>query len=263
MAEINVAFYFPHDIGASNDPKLVSLRRKFGWSGVGMYWAIIEALHKEKDGTLPTFLVTDMIFDFFTQEVGDVEPYQEQAKQYEDCLYANALLLHKGRGKKTFTTSSRVVKNVLLRQNRSDKARIGADIRWGKDNHKPLEYKKKSLCERNAEPNANAMRTECERNAMKGKERKGNIYIVHFNTLWEQFPNKVGRNKAEMHFLASVTKDQDLLDIDIALKNYLSSRRVAEGFVQNGSTWFNNWQDWINYIEPKKEVDEGQWGKKL
>lgn len=262
MTELNVAFYFPHDIGASNDPKIVSLRMKFGWSGVGMYWAIIEALHKENNGTLPTNLVTDMIQDFFSQEVGDA--YLEKAKQYEDCLYANELLLHKERNKKSFTTSARVVKNVLLRQARSDKARIGADIRWGKDNHKPLEYKKISLCERNAESNANVMRTECDSNAMKGKERKGNnIYKPYFENLWKQYPNRTGRIAAEKYFCGSVHTDKDLEDVNIALKNYLSSKRVAGGFVQNGATWFHNWKDWLTYTEPTKEKNEGQWGKKL
>jgi len=42
---------------------------------------------------------------------------------------------------------------------------------------------------------------------------------------------------------------QDWLDIQRALGNYLRSETVKKGFIKNGSTWFNNWQDWINYTE--------------
>ena len=52
------AFYFSHDIYASSDPKLIDLRIRFGWKGIGMYWAIIEALHKEENGMMPDFKAT-------------------------------------------------------------------------------------------------------------------------------------------------------------------------------------------------------------
>ena len=73
-------------------------------------------------------------------------------------------------------------------------------------------------------------------------ERKG-----WFNDIWGRYPNKDGKKMAEKHFLASVLTQQDWEDINTALDNYLKSEKVAKGYIKNGSTWFNNWRDWINF----------------
>jgi len=72
-----------------------------------------------------------------------------------------------------------------------------------------------------------------------------------FEDIWSKYPNKAGKKAAEKHFISSVLNDQDLKDIGAALKNYLSSVRVKKGYIQNGSTWFNNWRDWVNWVEPE------------
>lgn len=70
-----------------------------------------------------------------------------------------------------------------------------------------------------------------------------------FEDVYIKYPNKVGKKAAELHFKVSVKNEQDFLDINTALKNYLASERVAKGFIMNASTFFNNWRDWINYKE--------------
>ena len=79
-----------------------------------------------------------------------------------------------------------------------------------------------------------------------------------FNQIWDKYPQRTGRKSAESHFKASVKTEQDFQDIQTALKNYLESKRVAQGFVQNGSTWFNNWQDWINFKDPFCKLCKGK-----
>lgn len=76
--------------------------------------------------------------------------------------------------------------------------------------------------------------------------------VFSFENIWNQYPNKIGRKEAERHFEASVKNDQDYKDISAALAIYLKTDRVKNGFVQNGSTWFNNWRDWVEYKEPVK-----------
>jgi hypothetical protein len=100
------------------------------------------------------------------------------------------------------------------------------------------------------------------RGESKVKESKEK-YIVQqtfdFESIWLKYPRRVGRKMAEKHFEASVKTKKDFEDLSKALANYLSSKRVAEGFVQNGATWFNNWRDWIDYKEEmcKKCKDKG------
>lgn len=68
-----------------------------------------------------------------------------------------------------------------------------------------------------------------------------------FEQIWAKYPVKDGRKEAERLFNATVGNADDLTRIQKALNNYLRSPKVRGGFVKNGSTWFANWQDWVDY----------------
>jgi hypothetical protein len=75
-----------------------------------------------------------------------------------------------------------------------------------------------------------------------------------FEKLWKQYPKPVGKKQSLAHFNASVTSEQDVTDIQKALHNYVQSIQGKDiQYIKNGSTWFNNWRDWINYTESKIE----------
>lgn len=92
-------------------------------------------------------------------------------------------------------------------------------------------------------------------NNIKNIKKDKNIIHVRFNELWMRYPRRVGKKAAEKHFKTSVKNEEDWTHIQVALDNYLKSRRVKNGYIQNGSTWFNNWQDWIEY---KEESDDDE-----
>lgn len=93
--------------------------------------------------------------------------------------------------------------------------------------------------------------------------REENIRAARsFEKFWNDYPNKVGKKEAERHFKATVKTEEDLKNIRQALVNYKKSDRVRKGYIQNGSTWFNNWQDWITPPEPKKDDFDEKWEKK-
>lgn len=69
--------------------------------------------------------------------------------------------------------------------------------------------------------------------------------LFSFEEIYLKYPSKVGKKAAEGHFQASVLTEQDFKDIKQALQNYLISERVKKGFIQNASTWFNGWREWI------------------
>lgn len=94
-----------------------------------------------------------------------------------------------------------------------------------------------------------------DENENETKEVKKNGFgEKQFEMLWDNYPNKDGKKEALRHFKSSVKTDQDWLDIQKALKNYLQSERVSKNFIKNGSTWFNNWRDWVKTpgIKPDK-----------
>lgn len=74
---------------------------------------------------------------------------------------------------------------------------------------------------------------------------------LKFAEIWAKYPNKDGKEAANRHFSKSVKTDKDWDDIKKALTNYTATDRVRSGYIKNGSTWFNNWKDWIDYKEQR------------
>jgi len=88
-------------------------------------------------------------------------------------------------------------------------------------------------------------------------EKEKNIYSSNFDDIWQMYPNKIGESKALLSFKKSVKSEQDVSDIKTALKNYKNHLEKNNWKKpQDGSTWFNNWKDWIDFEEPKKEETE-------
>ena len=55
------------------------------------------------------------------------------------------------------------------------------------------------------------------------------------------------RKDALRHFKASVRNEKDWTSINTALNNYLVHVAGKDPqYIQVGSTWFNNWEDWVN-----------------
>lgn len=75
--------------------------------------------------------------------------------------------------------------------------------------------------------------------------------VFSFDEVWKRYPNKDGKKASEKHFNTTVKTEEDYAAINKALDNYLNSDKVKKGFIKNGSTWFNNWQDWIDYEDVK------------
>ena len=71
-----------------------------------------------------------------------------------------------------------------------------------------------------------------------------------FKDIYDRYPSKTGRKAAERHFAVTVKTEQDWQDINAALANYLKSEKVLKGFIQNASTWFNDWQAWVKPLIP-------------
>lgn len=89
------------------------------------------------------------------------------------------------------------------------------------------------------------------------KEIKHMSISFDFESLWKLYPRPIGKKLAMKHFKASVKNEQDYQNIQQALNNYLHSKTVLVGdeqYIQHGSTWFNNWRDWIvNNTQQQKQ----------
>lgn len=211
------AFYFPHDIYACTDPKLVDIRVRFGWKAIGMYWAIIEALHKEGNGEIPDYMIESMLIDYYDQEeMRTHQTISSESKELCAQLYANALLVSCD-GK---TTTLRVQKNLADRKMKSDKARQSALIKHhGRDNI----------------TNEAILRTQCEgnANALLRKKRKEKIIIQVFT------PPNLEEVEAYCQERKNGFNAQEYFD-----------RNTATGWIQNGSK-IKNWKAHIRWCESR------------
>jgi len=94
---------------------------------------------------------------------------------------------------------------------------------------------------------------EKEKRREDKEKKETNIFADEFNALWNLYPSKDGKKASEKHFNATVKNKEDLIEIQQALNNYLNHLKINSWKKpKNGSTWFNNWRDWVNWQEPEK-----------
>ena len=107
------------------------------------------------------------------------------------------------------------------------------------DSLKERMKKREELSQRRAEAG--------KKGGQKKQERKPPSENPEFEKVWVQYPlvRRVGKKKALTYWQASVKTDKDRLDIVTALNNYKVSPEVGRNYIQNASTWFNNWKDWL------------------
>lgn len=136
------AFYFSHDYNARSDPKLRALMTKQGLEGIGIYWCLIEMLY-EQDGYLKLDTIDGIAFEL-----------------HSDCDRINSVLKNFGlfKFKKDLFFSDSVLRRIKARKIKSQTNRANALTRWNK-----IKYN-----------DANALRPQSDRNAIKGKDIKGN-----------------------------------------------------------------------------------------
>jgi len=76
-----------------------------------------------------------------------------------------------------------------------------------------------------------------------------------FDLVWAEYPRKEGRTAALRHFKRTVKKPSDFENFQQALKNYkqkLDAECTEPQFIKTGSTFFNQWVDWVFYEPPTK-----------
>ena len=90
----------------------------------------------------------------------------------------------------------------------------------------------------------------------ESKVKNKEIYKERFEIIYKEYPNRDSLKKAKEHFIASVKTDKDWQDINTALVKYKKHLTVETWLKpKSASTWFNNWRDWVDYIEPQKQQE--------
>ena len=123
--------YITHDLGARNDPKLLSLQMKMGGQGLAIYWCLVEMLW-EQGGYLPT----DYESIAFALRWASAEDVQKVVEGFELFKWSDG----------QFWSESALAR-IGFKKAKSDQGKNAARMRWQKDS------------------NADAMLTQCVGNA--------------------------------------------------------------------------------------------------
>ena len=143
-------FYFSHDYGSRNDPKILELRAEYGLEGLGLYWCIVETLAEADDGYINPRLIAGLSIGYGIDK--------DKLQEYIDFMIEVELLCEDDKG----YYSKRMLEHKQIRKKLSDAGRKGAETRWG--GRKTTG----ELKDKNSHPNTK----ERKGKKRKGKERK-------------------------------------------------------------------------------------------
>jgi len=207
-------FYFSHDYTARTDPKIKRLLSKHGLTGYGVYWSLIEDLYINANA-----LPTD--YESIAYDMRITENVVKSVINDFDLFVIND----------GFFMSLSVERRLNMRTEKSEKARQSALNRWKKD--------------------ANAMRTQSERNAIKKRkenEIKEDIKIL-FDDFWNLYDKKTGSkpNAKKAWDKLSVEDKQNAFDL---CKKYQATCSEKK-YIKDAQGYLNQ-KYWIAYMEAKK-----------
>jgi len=215
-------FYFSHDYNSRNDEKIKFLLRKQGITGYGLFWAIIEDLYNNANA-----LRTDYDGIAFDYRI-DVNIVKSVINDFDLFVFDG----------ETFGSLS-VQKRLDERDTKSIKARQSASKRW---------------------TNANAMRTQCDSNAIKeskvkekkenkGKENKEVLFpfdsdkFKNYWSLWVEY-KKVQHN---FTYKSPITIQSSLNDL---VKLSKGNEEVAIKIIDQSIS-----KSWKGFFELKNETN--------
>lgn len=123
------AYYFLHDSNAHNDPKILKVLERFGWEGYGMFWFLLENMRDDANVEIAYTDRNAFAFQMHT----DVQKLQE----FIDFCLEIGLFIPCGKPVDNPVdnlcisfTSKRLKDDIAYYQEKSDKARKSANIRW-------------------------------------------------------------------------------------------------------------------------------------
>jgi hypothetical protein len=208
--------YFSHDYSTRLDDKIKLLIRKHGMIGYGSYWAIIEDLYNNANAL--RLDCEGIAYDLRVDEslvksiINDFDLFVIDGDEFG---------------------SLSVGKRIEQRNERSKKARESALSRWNKK-----------------QDDANALRTECDSNAIKEKKRKEKEINIPFDVFWNLYNKKVAKVKCEPKW--NNLKDEERQKIIDTLPGFISSIRDKQ-YQPNPETYINQ-RRWEDEVENKKLI---------
>ena len=214
------AYYFSHDSNASQDPKIIQMCSVYKAEGYGWYWMLIEMMREQEDFKLPIrgkYAINALALHLYADAL-------IFAQFIDDCV--NEFYLFERDEYNLWSDS--LIRRMSLREEKKEKAKKAAQVRWGK-NAETSTFPKNEKCERNADA------SKSDAIKRKGKERKG-----------KEKESKVKENKDILHGAKTPVPENGKTFIKLSL-NDGSEYQVKESQVEE-------WTELYQAVNIKQEL---------
>ena len=242
------AYYFSHDSNARHDPKIAAALyvydKAYQW-----YFMLIEMMREQSDHKLR--INSKHSLSVYAHELRCTE---EEIRQFiQDCIRPekdDGFALFKSDGE--YFWSESLLRRMALREDKIEKAKKAAQKRWGSKKEEGVD-------------DADAMQTQCERNADEQcegngilkeiKEKKEKIYGQNFDQFWVIYPRKV-KKKDAYKIWSKLKPDEKLVEeIMEGLKRHINSTEWQKNngeFIPHPTTFLNQerWMDEVTERGP-------------
>ena len=226
--------YFPHDTDAVNDEKIEALRSLYGNDGYAFFFILLERIYRSPKQEI---------------DVSDAETIQILARKVEVTTEKFTAMLQTALKCCCFDRKKYEEEGVLTSNGIKRRARpvlIKRELTQDK-------YKKKK------EEMVSGEFLEQKRAEKKRKEKYSTKdlkqYIEQFESIWEKYPNKKGKQVAEQKF-CKLRKKYTLEELYRAVERYATETKGKEKqYIQHGSTFFNS--SYVDYLDENYQ-DEPQ-----
>lgn len=237
------AFWFPHDAGARNDPKIVRLRRMHGHAGVGVYWYVVEMLREANDDG----------YELELKSVDDISYDGRFEANMIDSMIEIGLL---DSSDTHFWSES--LKRRMIRMDEIREKRAVAGAKGGKAKAKSSKSKasaKQLPSKRGSKALAKSSydRIGQDRTVQDNTKEKKTPYSTDFESFWKTYPavsRKAKGNAWKAWSKARKNGMPELGELLEILKNHERSPKWQEKngqYIPHPATWINGerWEDEI------------------
>ena len=215
-------YYFPHDFGARNDPKLLNVLMEQGLAGIGAYWCVIESLYEE-GGELPLLSCRNIAFSLHCETslierlVRDFDLFENDGVKFWSK-----------------TVNARICKRMELAQKR----REAIAKRWGNSQENTIVSEiNTNVCETNTIVSKNDS-IDIQRKEKKSKEKESkenNINNLNNNVVVCNDFNCAG---------VADTQQQGIKKIDVEKYFFVEERKIQAEKIANRYWNTNAAFDW-------------------
>lgn len=166
LCDMKDTYFFYHDYGARNDPKLQEVLMELGPAGIGIYWCLVEMLY-EQGGTLPLASVKSIAYSLHT----DRDTVMRVISDFG--LFETTMAADESQEFRSPAVVNRLEERRAMLEKKSAAGKKGMSSRWGKKKAELSQSDNGVITELSQSDNMDiAVLSECDNNKVNNKKEE-------------------------------------------------------------------------------------------